>query len=501
MDWLKQSLNPFLLRCCFLLFVFMVLGCKTNKDFSAEKSLLVSNNGRYLVNNQGQPFLYLGDTAWELFHKLTRKQATTYLEDRAKKGFNVVQTVVLAELDGLRTPNAYGHLPLNDLNPSTPNEAYFEHVDFIVNYANKLGIFIGMLPTWGDKLPSAHPAAGPVVFNKQNAFEYGRFLGQRYRNDSVIWILGGDRNVLNDTVFAIWESMAKGLKVGDHDRHLMTFHPRGGSHSHFWFHNEPWLDFNAYQSGHAQRYNKVYTLAQNNYSLNPVKPFIDLEPAYEDIPVKFWGFINWNENPRVPKEILDSNNLVIKGETHFKKGWFNAYDLRVHDYYNMLSGACGIVYGNNGIWQMFRKNDPLAIPCLYDWKHSLNRPGADNIRHLKHLFTQRDYSILVPDQSIIYGINQNYRNRMYVAAALATTRHFMVVYTPINQPLRVMLGKLDGKKIQACWYNPQNGQVMPIEGNQKPEIRTFTPPANHRDSDDWVLVVDSFKEHPALPKL
>lgn len=70
--------------------------------------LKVSDDGRWLVRADGRPFFYLGDTAWELFHRLNRKEVDLYLRDCAKKGFTVIQAVVLAELDGLETPNPYG---------------------------------------------------------------------------------------------------------------------------------------------------------------------------------------------------------------------------------------------------------------------------------------------------------------------------------------------------------------------------------------------------------
>src|SRR5207253_9567992 len=99
----------------------------------------------------------LGDTAWELFHRLDRDEATRYLENRAAKGFTVIQAVLLAELDGLHDPNAYGYLPLIGDDPTKPDiregpaNDYWDHVDFIENKAEDLGLVIGMLPTWGDK--------------------------------------------------------------------------------------------------------------------------------------------------------------------------------------------------------------------------------------------------------------------------------------------------------------------------------------------------------------
>ena len=133
----------------------------------AAQTLRVSENKRYLETEKGKPFLWIGDTAWELFHKLNREDAQIYLKNRAEKGFSVIQAVVLAELDGLNTPNAYGEVPLIDLDPTKPNEKYFEHVDFIVNKAEELGLFIGMLPTWGDKVPNIIGGEGPVVFTRK----------------------------------------------------------------------------------------------------------------------------------------------------------------------------------------------------------------------------------------------------------------------------------------------------------------------------------------------
>jgi len=65
-------------------------------------------------------FFYLGDTAWELFHRLNREEAVRYLDARAAQGFTVIQAVALAELDGITVPNAYGDLPLLDRDPASP---------------------------------------------------------------------------------------------------------------------------------------------------------------------------------------------------------------------------------------------------------------------------------------------------------------------------------------------------------------------------------------------
>ena len=127
-----------------LSFVLLAQAAGAQAAFSPLK---VSDNERFLVHEDGSPFFYLGDTAWELFHRLNREEADRYLRNRSEKGFTVIQCVVIAELDGLGTPNAYGEVPFIDMDPSRPNEAYFAHVDWIVNRAESYGLFVGMLPT------------------------------------------------------------------------------------------------------------------------------------------------------------------------------------------------------------------------------------------------------------------------------------------------------------------------------------------------------------------
>src|SRR5262245_63924585 len=115
----------------------------TSPASAVAPNLKITENRRYLQYENGKPFFYLGDTAWELFHRLNREEATQYLTNRAQKGFTVIQAVILVQLGGLTVPNPYGDLPLIDGNPAKPNESYFRHVDFIVNKAEELGMFVG----------------------------------------------------------------------------------------------------------------------------------------------------------------------------------------------------------------------------------------------------------------------------------------------------------------------------------------------------------------------
>src|SRR5690554_4805788 len=152
-----------------------------------EKKLKVHENGRCLVWQNGEPFFYLGDTAWELFHRLNLEETDLYLQTRAEQGFNVIQAVALAEYGGLDTANYNGRRPLLQTNgqwdPTRPDiggpDSYWDHVDTVIRKAAGLGLMIGLLPTWGDKYNQKW-GQGPEIFTAGNAAVYAGWLAKRY---------------------------------------------------------------------------------------------------------------------------------------------------------------------------------------------------------------------------------------------------------------------------------------------------------------------------------
>ena len=434
--------------------------------------LKVSENKRFLVTAEGDPFFYLGDTAWELFHRLDRPQAVRYLDKRAAQRFTVIQAVALAEVDGLRTPNPYGALPFVDEDParpavtpgSDPEKAgeydYWDHVDFIVDEAEKRGLYIGLLPTWGRWVNDADRS--DAIFTVDNARIYGEFLGQRYREKPVIWVLGGDRTA--DGVEAIWRAMAKGIAVGvsgweDYDAVLMTFHPRGGHTSSTWFHEDVWLDFNMHQTGHgaAERVRGWDRIAQD-YARTPVKPVVDGEPLYEDHPIGF-------------RQAVDNGFS------------FDAH-VRQRAYWHVFAGACGFTYGNHAVWQMYVPGRKAVNGPLFYWYEAICRPGAEQMRHVRGLIESRPMLSLAPDQSIVADALDGH-NRIQAARGDG----YAFVYTGSGRPITVDMSRLSGARVRAWWFNPRNGSVAEIGTFENAGTQEFVPQFTGFGS-DWVLVLD-----------
>ena len=446
-----------------VVFCLPVIAAEAPGKKSADTRLKVSSNHRYLVHADGRPFFYLGDTAWELFHRLNREEADRYLENRAANGFNVIQAVVLAELDGLKTPNAYGEVPFVGGDISKPNEAYFQHVDYIVNKAAALGLYVGMLPTWGDKVG----IYGNYFINEDNARAYGRFLGRRYRDQPIIWILGGDRPA--ELTVDIWDELARGLKAGDGGRHLMTFHPFGGNTSASLFHNADWLDFNMIQSGHNPASHN-YSRIQADYTRHPAKPCLDGEPAYE-----------------YPPDAIPPDRKV------------GALEVRRSAYWALFSGACGHTYGTHPIWQMYAPPRQPLWDVTTPWSEALDLPGVKQLAHVKALLFSRPFLTRIPDQTLIYA---GLESRLaYVTVTRDGTRRkndasYVMAYFPQPSSITLRTERLAGKTIRGWWFNPRDGGVINIGEFAKPARMEFTSPGKS-EAEDWILVLDeAAKNYP-----
>ncbi len=443
------------------------------QNLATKGRLTVSSNNRYLVYQDGTPFFWLGDTAWELFHRLNREEADLYLKRRSEQGFTVVQAVALAEFDGLREQNPYGEVPLLNNDPTKPSEAYFKHVDYIIDKAAQYGIVIAFLPTWGDKVFKNTWGQGPEIFTPANARVYGHYVGNRYKNrENIVWVLGGDRQPRDGSSDVdIWRAMAAGIQeaVGGADKALMTYHPQpngleGGASK--WFKNDAWFDFNMHQNGHC-RNTAVYDNITVSYNNQPVKPTMDAEPIYEDHPVCF-----------------NAKDL----------GTSNAYDVRMAAYLDLFAGAHGHTYGCHDIWQMYSAKRPAVNGPHHYWQDALDLPGANQMTHVRHLMTARPLLDRVPDQSLIVENNLPPADR--VQATRGTDYAF--VYTTTGKSFTVKPGKISGETVTATWYDPRSGKTKSAGTFDNRQPKQFTPPTQGYGQ-DWVLVLDdAAKNYAAL---
>ena len=433
--------------------------------------LRIDNECRYILNDDGSPFFFLGDTAWELFHRLDKVDAKHYLKERARQGFNVIQAVVLSEFDGLTVPNMYGRFPLEKntdgvYDPALPDlygdYSYFDHVDFIVSEARKLDLYIGMLPTWGDKFNKKW-GIGPEIFTPENAYVYGKFIGSRYKDcDNIIWILGGDRPLETEAHMAIIDEMARGIKDSG-DTHLMTFHPMGprSSADEMGVCGKDYIDFHAIQSSHdMDGFNSWKQLRDTANVDDGSKPFFDMEPRYEDHPACF--------------------------DADFGHLW-DADDVRMNLYWNIMEGACGNTYGNHCVWSF---NKEVAPYFTYHWRDALIHDGAEQVKYGKQLRYSRPYTQFRRADDIVKG---NDSGACMARIAAGRGEEYAFIYSPLGLPFTADLSGFEGKGALASWFNPRDGKTESFAAVPLTEVQ-FVPPSSCRGKgNDWVLIIDAIK--------
>ena len=462
----------------------------------------VHSSGHFLQTEDGRPFFWLGDTAWELIHRTTREETSYYLQTRSLQGFTVTQTVALAEFNGVNEPSALGLTPLIENDPRRPNPAYFDRVVEIVDEAASRQLYVALLPTWGDKL-TAPWGDGPRIFRNDNladARAYAQFLASRLKDrTNVIWILGGDRppslsamsaeerqKIAKSTGFSpeqdwtpIWREIAAGLALGLGHQPVIAYHPNGGARSSTTLHNEPWLSINGMQSGHGSGHDvPVWDWVAGDYALAPPKPTLDLEPNYEDHPYNPWP--RWDH----------------------ATGYFRDHDVRKQVYRSVFAGACGVTYGHHAIWGFVGHRYEAINHADRDWIDALQRPAGRQMQYLRRLIESRPYFSRVPDQKLI--ASETGLGGLHIQATRDIEGTYAFVYFPVNDmTARFDLTRLNSRKLRAWWYDPRTGvgtligaiDMGVIDPNSSSQFRT--PPYGP----DWVLVVEAAEANYPPPGL
>ena len=250
--------------------------------------LAIGPTSRFLVDADGTPFPIHGEAAWSLAGALRRDDADHYLVDRAGRGTN---TVIVSLVESTFSPdpprNAYGVDPFTtpgDL--GTPNPAYFEHVDWLVERAADLGILVLAVPCY-----LGYPNPGRSHFNPDAQSEgwydevlksgvaacetYGHFLGERYAEaNNILWMMGGDRNP--DDALEHLRAVVRGIRRGG-ARQLFTAHVLPEQVVTEVFPDDDWLEVTT-----TYTYGIVHQQVLRNYNRVPVRPTFLVESTYEN---------------------------------------------------------------------------------------------------------------------------------------------------------------------------------------------------------------------------
>lgn len=385
----------------------------------------VSENKRYFVDQKGTPVFWLGTTQWQLFREYTLEEARTILEKTQNHGFTFVQAMLLGVGDGTKD-NVYGESPWARLDPLTPNEAYFQHVDAVLDIAREKNLIVTVI---------LYHQLWRHLITERNARDWARWLAQRYRDrPHLVWSLTPEAR---PEFIPVVRELAAGLREGDGGAHLITIHPDPAPHEPGFLHDEGWLGFSSIQTW--KWIERIYPMVTTEYNLQPVKPVLMAEGAYEH--GSEYGF--------------EVTPLWVRRQA----------------YYSYLAGGHH-AYGHNDSWRM-----------LPTWKEALEAPGAVQMGILRQVFEGRkEWWNLVPDQSLLVcgGVTEG---QVLNLAARHQEGLWLLAYLAAPATVSIDRGQLaGGQEARAFWIDPRTGEAMAIGHVPTRGVGEFTTPKGWEDA-------------------
>lgn len=425
--------------------------------------LTISQNKRYLLEDN-KPFFWLGDTAWLIFGNITEDEAYNYLKNRAEKGFNVIQSVLIYSTEGMETENRMYWGAAGSYKTRT----YWEHVDKIIKMADELGLYFALLPCWGSLLKTN-------VITDENVLDYGKFLAKRYKDyNNIIWVLGGD--IKADNYIHIYKKLGSYLKNTMPDK-LVTFHPFGRCSSTMWFADEEWMDFNMFQSGH-RRYDQCNLGAWDDTG----------NPSY-------YGEDNWkyvqHDHAVSNKPVLDaepSYEWIIQGLHDPKEPYWTAKHVRRYAYWSVLAGACGHTYGDNSVMQFYTAgHDGVHYGVVCDWNEAMHHEGSGQMTHLRTLMESVDFIHGKAEDALLLSGQKEKHNRVSVFAG----NDFAIVYDYSGNEFVLDTSRFRG--LDMWWISPVTG-IRSYIGKCKGNSFTVKPFAKvEGENTDRILFIQKKK--------
>ncbi len=437
------------LKLLFLIIISLSVSISTVK--AQIQKLKISENNRFLVKEDGSPFVWIGETNW-FFAKLPPNAIDSILDKRSSQGYTII---FISCRENLYNGDGPGGI-------NNPNELWWAYLDEYINKCEQKNLYVGITLGWWGKAMSN---------SEKDLYNYGKWVGHRYKDkNNIIWLTLGEagshkRN--NEIPDSKLNALIKGIRDSDTGNKLLTIHAdykRGTSLTN----DSELCDFNNWQTSQWCCPNDLPRQDNRKWTVWEAITH-DYQKLYEGIP-----------KPTLDSEAWYENNKDFCGAEPF--------EIRRRAYFTIFAGAFGHTYGAGGIWDGLSSKTGCSENAL----SALNYPGAKDISFISRFLHSLGDKLLkiIPGQTMILeGNSENYDE--HIQGVISDDGSFALVYSASDSPYKLDLSRLSKRFMLYTWYNPRSNKIITrTESINKTEKEyTFNPPGEFGPGNDWILVI------------
>lgn len=426
--------------------------------FEEHGPVRVARSGFTLEHDDGTPFFWLADTAWNGALLSTPKDWDFYLQTRARQKFNAVHWVTT---QWRASPNGdlKGEAAFTGKEKISVNPEFFRRLDEKADAANKAGLLNVPVLLWAIGGRSADKNPGAFLPEDQDIL-LARYMVARWQANACVWILAGDGHYFGGEG-AKWKRIGRAV-FNDIPHAPVIMHPQGRHWLLNDFKDEKWIGIIGYQSGHGDSDEALSWLTRGpvvqDWNKEPHHPIINLEPPYE-------------------------GHLAYES-----KKPFSADLVRRTLYWSLLNApTAGVSYGGHGVWGWDDGTKPPTdhpgTGTPLPWQKALTMPCAEQMTNLVNFFTTMiPFHTLRPAPDAVVNNPGNQSPRKYVAAARSENKDLTVVYVPEDRTIEILLSSLPPSP-EVKWFNPRTGENSAAVAVITDTTAQFPTPSEG----DWIL--------------